>query len=76
MSEKILTGIGKQKVELSIIRIIIDSQRIGNEGMQFLCSRNLSHVTHMNLSKTIDIKAITKSLDRECFTSPEPIGKD
>jgi hypothetical protein len=51
MSENILTAIGKQKVYLSIISLIIDSQRIGNEGMQFLCSQELSHVTHMYLGK-------------------------
>jgi hypothetical protein len=60
MNEKIEKVIGSTKVILSIISIIIGYQGLGNEGMQFLCSQELSHVTHMNLSKTIDIKAITK----------------
>jgi hypothetical protein len=60
MNDMILEAIDKSEIELSIISIIIGNQRLGNEGMQFLCSRMLSHVTHMNLSKTIDIKVITK----------------
>jgi hypothetical protein len=39
MNEMILNKIGKSEVDLSIIRIIIDLQRIANEGFQFLCSQ-------------------------------------
>jgi hypothetical protein len=60
MNEKILEAIGYSDVYLSIRSIIIDSQRIGNKGMQFLCSQKLSHVTKLSLSKTIDIKLRTK----------------
>jgi hypothetical protein len=60
MNENILIAIGRSDVDLSIIRIIIVSKRIDNEGMQFLCSQKLSHVTHLYLGKTIDIKLITK----------------
>jgi hypothetical protein len=60
MNGKILKAINKSEVDLSIINIIIDSQRIGNEGMQFLCSQKLSHVTHLYVGKIIDIKLTTK----------------
>jgi hypothetical protein len=60
MKKTILRQINIETVDLSIISIIIDSKGLGNEGMQFLCSRKLSHVTDMKLGKTIDIKAITK----------------
>jgi hypothetical protein len=60
MNKEILKAIGRPNVNLSIIRIIIGNQRLGNEGMQFLCSQKVSHVTHMNLGKTIDIKLRTK----------------
>jgi hypothetical protein len=58
MNEMILEAIGPY-VNLGIISIIIDSHRIGNEGLQFLCSQELSHVNHLNLGKTIYIKLRT-----------------
>jgi hypothetical protein len=61
MEKKILSHEKEDEViDLSIIRIIIDSKGIGNEGLSFLCSQDLSHVTLINLGKTIDIKLITK----------------
>jgi hypothetical protein len=60
MEKDILNQIKKEKVNLSIIRIIIVSQQIGNEGVQFLCSQKVSHVTHLYLGRTIDIKLRTK----------------
>jgi hypothetical protein len=60
MNEKIEKAIGSTKVELSIISIIIGSQRISNEGLEFLCKQKLSHVTILHLGKKIDIKAWTK----------------
>jgi hypothetical protein len=56
MSNKILSEMGKEDVNLSIISIIIDSQRIGDEGMQVLCFQSLSHVTQLRLGKRIDTK--------------------
>jgi hypothetical protein len=56
MRENILSKINKEDVNLSIINIIIDSQRIGNEGLQFLCLQKVSHVILLYLGKTIDIK--------------------
>jgi hypothetical protein len=75
MNEKILEAIASPYVYLSIISLIIDSQRISNEGMQFLYSQELSHVTYLYLGNTIDIKMTTIYLKRECFTSREPTGK-
>jgi hypothetical protein len=60
MNEKISEVIDESDIYLSIISIIIDSQGMGNEGMQFLCSQKLSHVNHLYLGKTIDIKLRTK----------------
>jgi hypothetical protein len=74
-----LTAIKKSDVDLSIISIIIGEKALGDKGVQFLCSRKLSHVTHLSLGKKIDIKVITKYLKRVYFTSPEPtlpIGVD
>jgi hypothetical protein len=56
MNEKILKAIDTPDVNLGIISITIGSKQIGNEGMQFLCSQKLSHVTQLSLGKTIDIK--------------------
>jgi hypothetical protein len=69
-----LNEIGKSDVYLSIKRIIIDSQRIGNVGLEFLCSQKVSnmvqlqmkghrhscHVNRLLLGKTIAIKLRTK----------------
>jgi hypothetical protein len=56
MNEIILEAIGEKDVNLCVWIIIIGNQRIGNEGLQFLCSQELSHVTRLYLGKTIDIK--------------------
>jgi hypothetical protein len=60
MNEKISEAIKKSEVDLGIINIIIDDKGLGKEGMQFLCSQQLSHVTELSMSKTIDIKLTTK----------------
>jgi hypothetical protein len=75
MEKKVLNQIQKEDIDLSIIRIIIDSSRLGNEGVQFLCSQELSHITYLNLGKTIDIKLKTKYRKRECFIYREPAGQ-
>jgi hypothetical protein len=67
MNEKILKEIGKSEIDLSIIKIIIGYQRIGNEGLLFLCSQQLSRVICLCLGKTVDIKKTTKSQEREFF---------
>jgi hypothetical protein len=55
MEGNILSKITKETVDLSIIRITIDFERIGNEGLQLLCSQKLSHINHLHLGKTMDI---------------------
>jgi hypothetical protein len=60
MNGKIEKKIGSSYVDLSIISLIIEQKGLGDKEMQFLCSRKLSHVTHLSLSKAIDIKMRTK----------------
>jgi hypothetical protein len=60
MNENILKAIDRPEVDLGIISIIIDDKGLGNEGLSFLCSQKLSHVTSLYLGKTIDIKLKTK----------------
>jgi hypothetical protein len=60
MKKKVLSKVKQETVILSIKNIIIGSQRIGNEGLSFLCSQKVSHVTYLSLGKTIDIKLRTK----------------
>jgi hypothetical protein len=55
MEKSVLSQINKEVIYLSIWSIIIDDERLDNEGLQFLCSQDLSHVTKLYLGKTINI---------------------
>jgi hypothetical protein len=74
MSKKIMNEASNEEVDLCIKQINIDFHRIGNQGMQFLCSQSLSHATKLVLSKTIENKLEIKSVKRGCFIYPEIIG--
>jgi hypothetical protein len=56
MKKKILSEMSNEKVILSIRCLILDNKRIGDKGMEIICSQPTSHVTSFHLGKANDRK--------------------